>query len=31
MEHWRNVIPDGVMLDVQYEELVADLEGQRVA
>jgi hypothetical protein len=28
MEHWRNVLPPGVMLDVQYEDLVADLEGQ---
>lgn len=28
MAHWRNVLPQGVMLDVQYEELVADLEGQ---
>jgi tetratricopeptide (TPR) repeat protein len=28
MEHWRGVLPPGVMLDVQYEDLVADLEGQ---
>jgi tetratricopeptide (TPR) repeat protein len=28
MEHWRNVLPDGVMLDVQYEDVVDDLEGQ---
>jgi tetratricopeptide (TPR) repeat protein len=27
MEHWRSVLPPGVMLEVQYEELVADLEG----
>jgi tetratricopeptide (TPR) repeat protein len=26
MEHWRAVLPDGAMLEVQYEELVADLE-----
>jgi hypothetical protein len=28
MEHWRGVLPPGAMLDVRYEELVADLEGQ---
>ena len=28
MEHWRKVIPAGVMLEVQYEDVVADLEGQ---
>jgi hypothetical protein len=28
MAHWRDVLPDGVMLDVRYEDLVADLEGQ---
>jgi len=28
MGHWRNVLSEGVMLDVQYEEVVADLEGQ---
>jgi tetratricopeptide (TPR) repeat protein len=28
MEHWRNVLPSGAMLDVQYEDLVSDLEGQ---
>jgi Sulfotransferase family len=28
MEHWRRVLPEGVMLDVQYEELVADFEPQ---
>ena len=26
MEHWRAVLPPGVMLDVRYEELVADFE-----
>jgi hypothetical protein len=26
MEHWRQVLPDGAMLEVQYEELVGDLE-----
>jgi tetratricopeptide (TPR) repeat protein len=28
MEHWRRVLPPGAMLDVQYEELVADFEPQ---
>jgi tetratricopeptide (TPR) repeat protein len=28
MDHWRQVLPPGVMLEVQYEEVVADLEGQ---
>jgi hypothetical protein len=28
MEHWRQVLPPGAMLEVQYEEVVADLEGQ---
>ena len=28
MEHWRHVLPPGVMLDVQYEELVADFDEQ---
>ena len=28
MEHWRNVLPEGAFLDVQYEELVADKEAQ---
>jgi len=28
MEHWRQVLPEGVMLDVHYEDLVGDLEGQ---
>ena len=28
MEHWRRVLPVGVMLDVQYEEVVADVERQ---
>jgi len=28
MEHWRNVLPQGVMLEVQYEELVGNLEAQ---
>jgi tetratricopeptide (TPR) repeat protein len=26
MDHWRAVLPPGVMLEVQYEELVADFE-----
>jgi hypothetical protein len=28
MQHWRSVLPHGAMLDVQYEELVADFEAQ---
>jgi tetratricopeptide (TPR) repeat protein len=28
MEHWREVLPDGAFLEVQYEELVADREAQ---
>jgi tetratricopeptide (TPR) repeat protein len=28
MEHWRNVLPEGVMLEVQYEELVGNLDQQ---
>ena len=28
MEHWRSVLPAGAMLEVQYETLVADIEGQ---
>ena len=28
MEHWRNVLPAGAFLEVQYEELVADKEAQ---
>jgi len=28
MDHWRSVLPAGVMLDVRYEDLVGDLEGQ---
>ncbi len=28
MEHWRRVVPDGVILDVQYEELVDAFEPQ---
>lgn len=26
MEHWRHVLPQGVMLDVQYEDVIADAE-----
>jgi hypothetical protein len=26
MAHWRKVLPPGVMLDVQYEDVVADIE-----
>lgn len=28
MAHWRRVLPPGAMLEVQYEEMVGDLEGQ---
>ncbi|MBV9552788.1 MAG: sulfotransferase [Alphaproteobacteria bacterium] len=28
MAHWRAVLPQGVMLEVQYEDLVGNLEGQ---
>lgn len=28
MAHWRNVLPDDAFLDVQYEDVVADTEGQ---
>lgn len=28
MDHWRTALPQGVMLEVRYEDLVNDLEGQ---
>lgn len=28
MEHWRKILPPGRMLEIDYEETVADLEGQ---
>jgi len=28
MAHWRSVLPPGAMLDVSYEDVVEDLEGQ---
>jgi tetratricopeptide (TPR) repeat protein len=28
MQHWHRVLPPGRILDVQYEDVVADLEGQ---
>jgi tetratricopeptide (TPR) repeat protein len=28
MAHWRSILPAGVMLEVQYEHIVDDLEGQ---
>jgi hypothetical protein len=28
MKHWCSVLPPGVMIDVQYEDLVTDLDGQ---
>ena len=28
MAHWRAVLPAGVMLEVRYEDVIADLEGQ---
>jgi tetratricopeptide (TPR) repeat protein len=28
MAHWREVLPEGIMLEVQYEDVVGDLESQ---
>jgi tetratricopeptide (TPR) repeat protein len=28
MEHWRRVLPEGAMLEVHYEDVVADIEAQ---
>jgi Sulfotransferase family len=28
MEHWRAVLPAGIMIDVSYEDLIADTEVQ---
>jgi tetratricopeptide (TPR) repeat protein len=28
MTHWRDVLPPGIMLEVQYESVVTDLEGE---
>lgn len=28
MDHWKKVLPEGAFLEVQYEELIADTEGQ---
>jgi tetratricopeptide (TPR) repeat protein len=28
MEHWRSVLPEGRIIEVQYEDVVDDLEGQ---
>src|SRR5436190_21855497 len=28
MRYWREVLPPGVMIEVEYEELVDDVEGQ---
>jgi len=28
MDHWHEVLPPGVLIDVQYEDLVDDLEGE---
>ena len=28
MEHWRTALPEGLLLEVRYEDVVADLEGQ---
>jgi tetratricopeptide (TPR) repeat protein len=28
MEHWRRVLPAGIMIELTYEEVVADLEGR---
>jgi tetratricopeptide (TPR) repeat protein len=31
MDHWRSVLPPDVMIEVQYEDLVADLAGEAAA
>src|SRR5690606_26925031 len=28
MDHWRAVLPQGAMMDIQYEDLVADVENK---
>ena len=28
MDHWREVLPEGMLIDLRYEEVVGDLEGQ---
>ncbi len=28
MQHWQNILPEGVMLEVNYEDIVRDQEGQ---
>lgn len=28
MQHWHDVLPPGIMIDVHYEDLVRDIEGQ---
>jgi hypothetical protein len=28
MEHWRNVLPENAFLEVQYEDVIQDVEGQ---
>jgi hypothetical protein len=28
MQHWREVLPQGSFIEVQYEDIVADMEGQ---
>ena len=28
MAHWRSVLPPGTMIDISYEDVVDDLEGQ---
>jgi tetratricopeptide (TPR) repeat protein len=28
MQHWQRVLPDGVLLEVRYEQVVEDLEGE---
>jgi tetratricopeptide (TPR) repeat protein len=28
MDHWRTTLPPGMMLEVRYEDVIADLEGQ---
>ena len=28
MQHWRSILPEGAFIDVQYEDIVTDMEGQ---
>ncbi|MBV8427775.1 MAG: hypothetical protein JOZ88_11090 [Hyphomicrobiales bacterium] len=31
MAHWREILPKGVMIDVRYEDVVADLRRRHAA